>query len=73
MSFTPEPTKTPDAIGNIVVTLKDAVATGGSNPEDAYQSANFQLVVEFNDGSTIRRAGNLVPHITPAERAARAD
>ncbi len=73
MAFTPEQTKTPDGIGNIVVILKDAVEVTGDDPQAAYQSAHFQLVIEFDDDSTGRRRGDLASHITPAERTALMD
>lgn len=73
MAFIPELTKTPDGIGNIIVTLKDAVEVTGDEPQVAYQSAHFQLVIEFDDGSTGRRRGDLAEHITPAERTALMD
>lgn len=70
MAFTPESTKIPSGIGNIVVILKDAVEVEviGGTLELAYQSAHYQLVVEFDDDSAKQRRGDLVPHITPAER-----
>ncbi len=67
MPFLPEPTKAPNTIGNITIILKDAVAT---DDEDAYQSGHFQIAIEFDDGSTIQRKGDLESHITPAERTA---
>lgn len=73
MAFTPESTRTPDAIGNIIITLKDAVEVTGDDPQPAYQSAHFELIVEFDDDSTKHRSGDLVPHITPAERTALTD
>ena len=65
MAFTPEPGRTADGIGNIVVILKDAVET---DEDAAYQSAHFQLVIEFDDDSTKQRRGDLVLHLTTAER-----
>lgn len=73
MAFTPEPGRTADGIGNIVVILKDAVAVTGLDPEPAYQSGHFQIIIEFDDGSTKQRRGNLENHITPAERTALLD
>lgn len=68
MAFIPELTKTPDGIGNVVVILKDAVEVTGDEPQPAYQSAHFQLVIEFDDDSTGQRRGDLSSHITPTER-----
>lgn len=70
MPFLPEETKVAVGVGNIVVILKDAVEITGDDPQDAYQSAHFQLVIERNDGSTVTRKGNLAPKITPVQRAA---
>ena len=67
MTFVIEPTRTPDAIQNIVVTLKDAIAHGD---EDAYKSAHFVVNVLLSDGTVIHRKGDLVPHITVAQRDA---
>lgn len=66
MAFTQEPTRTPQAIGSVVVILKDAFNEEGS----PYQSAHFDIQVELSDGSVIVRRGDLVPHITPAQRSA---
>jgi hypothetical protein len=70
MAFTSEPTRTPQEIGNIVVILKDAVASG---EQPAYQSAHFDVKIILSDGTVITRRGNLVPHITPAVRQALMD
>lgn len=68
MAFEPEPTRTPEAIGNIVVILKDAF--GESGP---YQSAHFDVRIVLSDGREVSRRGDLVPHITPAQRTALMD
>lgn len=73
MAFQPELTKMPDGIGNIVVILKDAVEVTSDDPQAAYQSAHFQLVIEFDDESTGQRRGDLASHITAEERAALMD
>jgi hypothetical protein len=65
MAFDPEPTRTAVSIGTIVVTLKDAVAVG---EEPAYQSAHYQVEVILSDGTKIKRRGDLVPHLEPAQR-----
>ena len=68
--FDQEPTRTPTEIGIIVVYLKDAVARDG---EPAYQSAHFDVKIVLSDGTEITRHGDLVPHITPAQRTALMD
>jgi hypothetical protein len=70
MAFNPEPTRTPEAIGNIVVTLRDSVEYMET---PAGQSASFSLIVVFDDGSTIRRSGNLAPHLEGPEQSALMD
>jgi len=67
MEFDPQETKTAVGIGNIVVVLKDAVEVTGDDPQDAYQSAHFQIVIEMSDGTTVTRKGNLQPHLTPQQ------
>jgi len=68
MSFELEPVRTPESLGTIVVVLKDTfIAEDGGEPAP-YQSAAFQVNVILDDGTTISRRGNLVPHITAAQR-----
>jgi hypothetical protein len=67
MAFDLEPTKTPAAIGHIVVTLRDLVEYQDRPPT---QSASFDIIIVFNDGSTTRRSGNLAPHLLPGEQTA---
>jgi hypothetical protein len=67
MAFTPEPTRTPTEIRDIYVTLKDMVGGTLEHP-DPYQEADFAVLVELSDGTNVRRSGDLVPHITPAQR-----
>lgn len=62
MAFDLEPTRTPASIGNVEVILKDSLADG--------KSAHFDVIVNFSDGSTVHRRGDLVPHITVAQRDA---
>lgn len=64
MVFPPAETKVPVAIGNIVVTLKDAVATAETA---AYQSVSYDVIVEYSDSSNIHKRGNLVLHLTPTQ------
>ncbi len=66
MTFTTEPTKTPTEIGAIVVVLKDTFDEDG----DPFQSAHYDVRIEMSDGPTVKRRGDLAPHITPAQRAA---
>ena len=59
--------KTPTTLGNIVVVLKDAVAT---EEGPAYQNAHFTVPVLDQDGNMMRDyQGDLEPHLTPAEKA----
>lgn len=67
MAFQIEPTRVPVEIGNIVVILKDAVETG---EEPAYQSAHFDVKILLSDGTVVTRRGDLIPHITVAQRQA---
>jgi hypothetical protein len=67
MAFQKEPTRTPAAIGNIVVILKDAV---GIDEEPAYQSAHFDISIELSDGTVVTRRGDLAPHITTEQHQA---
>jgi len=62
MAFQPQPTITPTGIGALVVILK-------TDPDaDDPQSAHFQIEIERSDGSRKSLRGDLVPHITPAQR-----
>ena len=67
MAFPREQSLAPQAIGNIVIILKDGIAVG---QEPAYQSAHFAVKVVFNDGTVIERQGDLAPHITAQQRNA---
>ena len=70
MAFIVEGTDTPTSIGTIVVILKDAV-DGGEDGNEAYQSAHFQVAVLNQNGERMEtRKGNLVPHITTAQKNA---
>ncbi len=70
MAFTQESTKTPASIGNVVVTLKDSLDDGEGAP---YQAAYYDVRIVMSDGSEVVRRGNLVPHITTAQRNALMD
>ena len=63
MAFTTEPTITSTGIETMVVILK----TNPLDP-DEQQSAHFWLMVRRSDGSTKKISGDLVPHITVAQR-----
>jgi len=65
MAFPSEQTRSPQVIGNLVVTLKDAIAVG---EQPAYQSAHFSVQVIFDNGSIVERRGDLAPHITAQQR-----
>ena len=64
MAFNPQAASAPTAVGNIVIILKDAFDEEGA----PYQSAHFQINIQMSDGRTVHRRGDLVPHITPAQR-----
>jgi len=63
MAFQPQPTITSTGIGKMVVILK-------TDPDDEYvqQSAHYQIEIERSDGSRKSLRGDLVPHITAAQR-----
>ena len=69
MAFTRKPTKTPTAIGNVSIVLKDwpSRAAGLEPAVAAGQSAHFAVVVVFDDGSVEQVRGNLVPHLTAGQ------
>ena len=66
MAFGREPTVTAVGIGGIVIKLSDLVDAQG---EHAYL-ATFDVNVLRSDGIEITRSGNLLPHITTAQRNA---
>ena len=62
MAFQPQPTITATGIGKMVVILK-------TDPDaDDPQSAHYQIEIERSDGSRKSLRGDLVPHITAAQR-----
>lgn len=65
MAFEREPQRTPTAIGNLVVILKDGVAR---EEEPAYKSAHFEIRVVMSDGTEVVKRGDLIPHITLQQR-----
>lgn len=69
MAFAPEPTRTPESIETVVVILKDSINEIG----EPYQSAAFRVRIVMSDGSATVRRGDLVPHITVAQRTALQD
>jgi hypothetical protein len=66
MAFQQEPVRSPASIGTIVVTLKDGI----NRYDQPYQTADFDVKVYLSDGSIVGRHGDLVPHITAAQRQA---
>ena len=64
MAFQQQTTITATEIRNITVYLKDAFDEQGT----PYQSAHFQVQILMSDGRELSRRGDLVPHITPAQR-----
>lgn len=65
MAFTIEPTRTPTAIGDISIDLFDPDPIGTEA-----KGATFSVQVRMSDGSVVVRTGNLLPHITAAQRNA---
>jgi hypothetical protein len=68
MAFGREPTVTATAIGNIVIELSDLILTDGSG--DHKYLGTFNVKVQRSDGSEVARSGNLLPHLTTAQRNA---
>lgn len=59
MAFTQEPTKTPTAIGSLIVEL--------FLPDPSTQElpgASFKVQIKLSDGTTVMRNGDLIPHLT---------
>lgn len=72
MAFGTEPTVTPAAIGRIVIRLKSEPSPNEGEPD--VKSARFQVDVLDADGRLIvTREGDLVPHISTADRDALID
>jgi len=65
MAFDVETAVVATGIGKVTVFLAD-----GEDDEVPYQSANFRVEIWRSDGTKGSRAGDLVPHITPAQRTA---
>lgn len=59
MAFDPAASRTPNAIGDMEITL---FTPGANSPHQA--GANYRLKVHYSDGSVVERSGNLVPHLT---------
>lgn len=66
MAFTPEPTVTATEIKSITIHLMDYY----DETDTLQHAANFDLDVLRSDGSMKRIAGDLIPHITVAQRDA---
>lgn len=66
MPFLREITRTPAAIGQIRVTL----ITPDPRFVEESPEANFLVEIVYADGTIERRGGNLLSHITPAQRNA---
>ncbi len=73
MAWTPPVAQTPTSIPRLTVVISDRLAT----EEDlAGQTANYSLTLLDQNGKRIafnKDAGDLVPHITPAQRTALMD
>lgn len=64
MAFPPAEVKIPTDIGNIIIVLKDAVATDESA---AYQSIHYDVIVKYSNGTIIHQRGNLAPHLSSGQ------
>lgn len=62
MAFSSAVTLVPSAIGEIEITLISPDPAGDESPR-----ATFRVEVRYSDGSTRIVAGDLVPHLTPAQ------
>lgn len=60
-----ESARTPVAIGDISIELFNPDPTGTGDA-----GATYSVQVHMSDGTTVVRSGNLVPHITVAQRNA---
>lgn len=65
MAFTLEPSRTPVSIADISIDLFDPEPGDGSTA-----GATYSVQIRMSDGSVVVRTGNLVPHITTAQRNA---
>lgn len=63
MTFTKEVTVTPVAIGDITVELYSPDPTG-----DNSAATRFTVYARMSDGTRKLLAGDLVPHLTPAQK-----
>lgn len=66
MAFNPEPTATPQSIRNFTVTLRSV--KNADNSISKY--ADFDIEVLMSDATARLRSGDLIPHITVAQRNA---
>lgn len=62
MPFTPEPTRSPQALEDISVELFSPNPAGAESA-----GATYSVQVRMSDGAVVVRTGNLVPHITQAQ------
>lgn len=75
MAFTAPDARAPVSVGRITVILTDRAASGSPSAggEEASQTAMYQLAVLDQNGQHIHFGadrGDLVPHITAAQRSA---
>lgn len=63
MAFEREPIRTPVDIGDMQVQLNTANAAEARSP-----AATFELQIMFDDSSIRVASGDLIPHLTPAQR-----
>jgi hypothetical protein len=66
MAFGRESTVTATGIGGIVIELSDLILTDGSG--DHKYLGTYAVKVQRSDGSEVVRSGNLLPHLTTAQR-----
>lgn len=66
MAFDPEPTRTPTAIGSIEVLIFQADPLNAQE----HDSIGYRLKIAFDNGGSVVRAGDLLPHLTGPEKTA---
>ena len=60
-------TRTPESIEDLSITLTDYIAT---DEEPAHQTADYSVQVRYDDGEIKVLTGDLVPHLSSAQRTA---
>ena len=67
MAFEPAEARTPIAIKDLSVILTDYVAEG---EEPARKEGRYEVQVQYSTGEIVTRSGDLLPHITQAQKNA---